>query len=221
MGIILKTVQIGNATLHLGDAQSKSASPKMPYAIITDPVWPNVPDGMFPYVDNPEKLLNRVLKVNQRAKRVIIVMRTDSDPRFLTAAPPKWKFFRTCVLLYTLPNYLGRKLGGMEMAYCYGEPVKNVEGRRIIPGMSPKVQPVYDRADHPCPRHLDHFKWLIHWHSDIEEIVYDPFMGSGTTGVAAVQQGRRFVGCEINEDYFNIACQRLTEAQKQQLLAVF
>lgn len=56
MGIILKTVQIGNATLHLGDAQSKSASPKMPYAIITDPVWPNVPDGLFALIILPPKL---------------------------------------------------------------------------------------------------------------------------------------------------------------------
>ena len=42
--------------------------------------------------------------------------------------------------------------------------------------------------------------------------VLDPFMGSGTTGVAAVQLGRKFIGCEQNPEYFEIACRRLREA---------
>ena len=41
--------------------------------------------------------------------------------------------------------------------------------------------------------------------------VLDPFMGSGTTGVACLQTGRKFIGCEIDERYFNIACKRLRE----------
>lgn len=43
----------------------------------------------------------------------------------------------------------------------------------------------------------------------------DPFMGSGTTGVAAVQAGRRFIGIERDERYFEIACRRIEQAQKQ------
>lgn len=42
--------------------------------------------------------------------------------------------------------------------------------------------------------------------------VLDPFMGSGTTGVAAVTLGRKFIGCEQSEEYFEIACRRLREA---------
>lgn len=45
--------------------------------------------------------------------------------------------------------------------------------------------------------------------------VLDPFMGSGTTGVACVQTGRRFIGIEIDEGYFEIAKQRISEAQMQ------
>ena len=44
------------------------------------------------------------------------------------------------------------------------------------------------------------------------DTVLDPFMGSGTTGVAAVQLGRRFVGIEVDRDYFDIACQRIQDA---------
>lgn len=47
------------------------------------------------------------------------------------------------------------------------------------------------------------------------EIILDPFMGSGTTGVAAVKLGRRFIGIEIEERYFDIACRRIAEAERQ------
>jgi DNA modification methylase len=43
-------------------------------------------------------------------------------------------------------------------------------------------------------------------------------MGSGTTGVACVNLGRKFIGIEINEKYFDIACRRIEDAEKQQLL---
>lgn len=43
----------------------------------------------------------------------------------------------------------------------------------------------------------------------------DPFMGSGTTGVAAVQMGRKFIGIEREPKYFDIACERIEAAQKQ------
>jgi len=45
--------------------------------------------------------------------------------------------------------------------------------------------------------------------------ILDPFMGSGTTGVAAVQMGRKFIGIEIERKYFDIACRRIDDAQKQ------
>jgi site-specific DNA-methyltransferase (adenine-specific) len=47
------------------------------------------------------------------------------------------------------------------------------------------------------------------------DIILDPFMGSGTTGVAAVQLGRHFIGCEIDPAYFAIAERRIREAEKQ------
>ena len=45
--------------------------------------------------------------------------------------------------------------------------------------------------------------------------VLDPFMGSGTTGVAAARLGRKFIGCEIEPEYFDIACRRIEEAYRQ------
>lgn len=45
--------------------------------------------------------------------------------------------------------------------------------------------------------------------------VFDPFMGSGPTGVACVELGRKFIGIEIDENYFDIACQRIGRAERQ------
>lgn len=44
--------------------------------------------------------------------------------------------------------------------------------------------------------------------------ILDPFMGSGTTGVAAIRLGRKFIGIEIEPEYFDIACRRIEEAQR-------
>ena len=46
-------------------------------------------------------------------------------------------------------------------------------------------------------------------------VVLDPFMGSGTTGVAAANLGKRFIGIEINSAHFDIACERIEAAQRQ------
>jgi DNA modification methylase len=48
--------------------------------------------------------------------------------------------------------------------------------------------------------------------------VLDPFMGSGTTGVACMNLGRKFIGIEIEPKYFDIACERIEQAQRQQRL---
>jgi len=56
-------------------------------------------------------------------------------------------------------------------------------------------------------------KWLIEISGG--ETILDPFMGSGTTGVACVKLGRKFVGIEIEPKYFDIACKRIEDAYKQ------
>ena len=51
--------------------------------------------------------------------------------------------------------------------------------------------------------------------TDAGETILDPFMGSGTTGVACAHLGRRFIGIEIEPKYFDIACRRIEDAQRQ------
>jgi len=52
------------------------------------------------------------------------------------------------------------------------------------------------------------------------QTILDPFMGSGTTGVACMNLGRKFIGIEISEKYFNIAVERITNAQRQERMFV-
>jgi hypothetical protein len=67
---------------------------------------------------------------------------------------------------------------------------------------------------HPTQKPVDLMKWCLGFLPDAEAIL-DPFMGSGTTGVAAVQMGRKFIGIEKEPRYFDIACKRIEDAQRQ------
>ena len=68
---------------------------------------------------------------------------------------------------------------------------------------------------HPCPKPLQFMNWMLGKASKEAEIVLDPFMGSGTTGVACANLGRKFIGIEIEPKYFDIACERIDNAYRQ------
>lgn len=201
-------------TLYLGDCREILPTLGKVDALITDPVWPNCPPGLLIGGDDPLALWRSFWVVMPEIVRASIVMRHDSDPRFLEPVP--MKYLRAVILPYVMPGYIGRFLGGDEIAYCFGEPIPSRKGQRVIPGRAPAAQPDKRSANgHPCSRCLDHFAFLVRWWSEPGEMVLDPFMGSGTTGAAAVRQGRRFTGIELEPEYFDIARRRIEEALKQ------
>lgn len=71
-----------------------------------------------------------------------------------------------------------------------------------------------EEKQHPTQKPLPVMLWCIEQAGPAETIL-DPFMGSGTTGVAAMQMGRKFIGIEREPKYFDIACKRIEEGQKQ------
>lgn len=75
--------------------------------------------------------------------------------------------------------------------------------------------PDKEAAGHPTPKPLKLMTALIERLTQPGATVLDPFMGSGTTGVACVKTGRNFIGCEIDEGYFKSAEKRIAEAQQQ------
>lgn len=77
------------------------------------------------------------------------------------------------------------------------------------------IAPEQERFGHSCPKPVGYGKWLIKRLSHDGASIVDPFLGSGTTGVAAVQMGRPFVGIELDPTYFDTACKRIEDAQRQ------
>lgn len=68
--------------------------------------------------------------------------------------------------------------------------------------------------EHPTQKPVDVMKWCIEHLPEPNQTILDPFMGSGTTGVAAVSLGRHFIGVERESKYFEIALRRVSEALK-------
>jgi site-specific DNA-methyltransferase (adenine-specific) len=68
---------------------------------------------------------------------------------------------------------------------------------------------------HPTEKPVGLMERFCDW---TEGVILDPFMGSGTTGVAAVKMDRKFIGIEREQKYFDIACKRIEQAQSQQKL---
>jgi site-specific DNA-methyltransferase (adenine-specific) len=209
----------GTVTLYHGDCLAILPHLSGVDAVITDPVWPNCPPGLLAGSDDPDALFAAFCEVLPDLRQIVVCLRNDCDPRFLRHVPKRLKFQQVAWCQYVMPGYLGRVLGGNECAYVFGTPVARVDGRKVIPSVSPKAQPS-DRppVGHPCSRAVVHQSWLVKWFSDEGETVCDPFMGSGTTGIGCVKHGRKFVGIELEEKYCAIAQSRLQEAFADQAL---
>jgi DNA modification methylase len=79
----------------------------------------------------------------------------------------------------------------------------------------PYQQKREQRFGHPTQKPLALMEWCIQHLPEGAQTILDPFMGSGTTGVACVKLGRRFIGIEVEPKYFDIACRRIEAATRQ------
>ena len=104
---------------------------------------------------------------------------------------------------------------GQHMNHACWEPIL-VYGKLVnVPKHDVFMVPITKQSDvgeHPCPKPMKLIQPLLTAASAVGETVLDPFMGSGTTGVACVQTGRRFIGIEIEPRYFDIAVERIKAA---------
>lgn len=71
---------------------------------------------------------------------------------------------------------------------------------------------------HPCQKNVKLLEELIKRHTNVDDMVLDPFMGSGSTCIAAINTDRRFIGFEIDEQYYNTAYDRVAEATLNKIL---
>ena len=81
-------------------------------------------------------------------------------------------------------------------------------------------QQQYEERQHPTQKPIAVISWAINLSGNVSSIL-DPFMGSGTTGVACANLGKRFIGIEREPKYFEIACKRIEHAVEQQKQRLF
>lgn len=206
---MVEPVIIGKATLYLGDCREILPSLEKVDVIVTDP-----PYGIGFKYENDDDSRDGYEEFCEEWFSIA----TSVCPNFAISVGPqnvanwaKIKAWRHMVA-WSKPNSIGRS----PIGFCKWEPVliygKVGTARADLFRASIKVDPF--AAGHPCPKPVE---WAIECikYFDYAEVIADPFMGSGTTGVAAVQMGRRFIGIEREPKYFDIACKRIEEAQRQ------
>ena len=112
-----------------------------------------------------------------------------------------------------MPQYSGDRpsMGWESVAICHREGKKrwNGGGSHAV-WTVPKVS-----GNHPTGKPLRLIEKWVSLFSDSGDLILDPFMGSGTTGVACANLGRKFIGIEIERKYFDIACERIEAAYAQ------
>jgi site-specific DNA-methyltransferase (adenine-specific) len=203
-------VVIGNATLYLGDCLE--ILPHLPKvdACITDPPYGinaarsrnSQKDGWVDYgVDgwDKERPGREVFDLMRAAAHMQIIWGGNYFTDYL---PPSQQW------LSWDKGQDGFSLADFELAWSS----QDRACRRINYARSLALR---DGKEHPTQKPLAVMRWCIDQAGNPQTIL-DPFMGSGTTGVAAVQMGRRFIGIEREPKYFEIACRRIEDAQRVQ-----
>jgi site-specific DNA-methyltransferase (adenine-specific) len=209
----MNPVIIGDATLYLGDClEILPTLPKVD-AVITDPPYGICRDGQVKSTgthggrkayeflgwdgDRPDAdVFNAIL--NAAEKHIIW-----GGNYFADMLPPSMRW----------------------LVWNKGQRIKQSDGELAWTSMQQalrictmnRLELMKDGAEHPTQKPLSLMKWCID-QAGSPQTILDPFMGSGTTGAAAVQMRRSFIGIEREPKYFDIACQRIENAMRQESL---
>jgi site-specific DNA-methyltransferase (adenine-specific)/modification methylase len=209
----MKKIEIGSATLYLADCMEVLPTLGRVDAVITDP-----PYGIN---ENSKKVASRGKLAAAKDYGVFDWDKSPPPQELIEAMRTMSKFqaffggnyFQlpptSCWLVWDKLN------GDNDFADCelvwtnWPKAVRRIQWR-----WNGMIRQGNEERYHPTQKPLAVMKWVIDLCPKAETIL-DPFMGSGTTGVAAVQMGRKFVGIERDARYFETACKRIEEAAKQ------
>lgn len=198
-------------TLYLGDCREILPLLPTPDAIVTDPVWPDATANLAG-ADDPEGLFAQMwAALPILPKRAAVQLGCDTDPRFLRLVPTGLPFFRVAWLEVVRMGYRGRLGHTGDVGYLFGEPPPSIPGQRIIPGRCTDADSGGKQTKHPCPRKLRHVEWLVRWWTAADDVVVDPFAGSGTTLLAARELGRLAIGIEVREEFCEMTVERFRQ----------
>jgi DNA modification methylase len=215
-------VQIGNATLYLGDCTEVLPTLPKVDAVITDP-----PYGISYPADSARFSGGSTKRGKGSTHDKIYGDDEPFDPSFLLSYDKAVIWGANCFPQHLQPGAmliwlkrndvaLGSFLSDAEVAWKKGG--HGVYAfRHVFAGSMRAIEAgnnVYGASGHPTQKPIALMVWCIEQVGNAETIL-DPFMGSGTTGVAAIQLGRSFIGIEREPKYFDIACKRIEQAVAQ------
>jgi site-specific DNA-methyltransferase (adenine-specific)/modification methylase len=206
---------IGLATLYLGDCREIAPGLEKVDAVITDPPYGigykshlgNLGAQEFNEIANDHGELD--LRFILQFARHVLAFGANCYPEQL---PHRGRWL--CWDKRTIDGAADRMMGSpFELAWSnkvsgYDKIIRVLHGGVVnADGAGPRV--------HPTQKPISVMRQAIDWAASDAVTILDPFMGSGSTGVAAMNLGRRFIGIEIEPRYFDVACRRIEEAQRQ------
>lgn len=207
-------VQIGNATLYLGDCMDILPTLPKVDAVITDP-----PFGVGNFVQTGGNVRGRGELFGQSVQwnevppppEFFDAVRRLSKHRIIWGA----NFFncfedRGGAIIWDkvqpMPNF-----SKADIASCtHFQKTEIVRIPWTNFDVSRKAQ-----TNHPCERPVQLYEWCINYLPQPINTILDPFLGSGSCGVAALKMGRQFIGIEREPKYFDIACKRIEQTYAQ------
>lgn len=198
-------VIIGNATLYCADCMDILPTLDRVDAVITDP-----PFGVGNFVQISGNVRGEVVTWNESGphKEFFCLIKEKSNYRVVWGA-----------------NYFNCFEGAGGLVWVKNQPMPNMSKAEMAStSWGNKVELINitwtnyvntKESVHPCERPVGLYAWCIEQIPNHPKTILDPFMGSGSTGVAAIQLGRSFIGIEREPKYFEIACKRIEQAVAQ------
>lgn len=215
--------QIGDCTLYLGDCRTILPTLGKVDAVVTDPPY-GIGESAGKAKTRTSGLASRLRDANryQRDYGDLDWDDTTADEEIATAIGlAKWSVVfggnyydlppSSCWLVWDKLN------GDTDFADCelaWTNLPKAVRRIRFLwNGCMRRERDI--QREHPTQKPVDVMKWCIEHIPAPNKTILDPFAGSGTTGVAAVKLGRKFIGIEREERYFDVMCRRIEQAYAQ------
>ena len=196
---------IGNATLYLGDCHDILPTLGKVDAVVTDP-----PFGVGNFVQTTGNVRGEAVQWNNETPSADLFchLREISSHRIIWGANFFNCFEPNGGALIWIKNQPMPNFSKAEIASCSHLKKTELINLTWTNFVNDKV------TSHPCERPVGLYRWCIDYLPYCDTIL-DPFFGSGSCGVAAVQMGRKFIGIEREPKYFDIAAKRIEDAQRQ------
>lgn len=205
----MEKVEIGNATLYLADCMEVLPTLERVDAVITDPPYGiGMDGGNVGYKglnDFAKKDWDKQPPPDDVISAVVIAGRVAVlwGGNYFNLPPSR------CWMVWDKgAGFRNRTYAEAELAWT------NLDANVRVISYDPLAGGDYRGKHHPTMKPLSVMRWCID-KAGVNGTILDPFMGSGSTGVAAVQMGHKFIGIEREPSYFEIACKRIEQAQRQ------